>query len=155
MTLNGRRSVSVGLLWRVLKIFSKTLLLSGFQIIQAWPDTRPKDASFTRGGTAWCQWHGRTLQRSLLIFKTRTILPKVVKWIQETMRVREHIPHTWASSCDNLFQSNFSAWSNWLRGYFRKDTWLANLNDIITLLLILAADQICKNLSPGFSKRIS
>ena len=26
--------------------------------------------------------------------------------------LREHIPHTWASSDDNLFQSNFSAWSN-------------------------------------------
>ena len=26
--------------------------------------------------------------------------------------LREHIPHTWASSNDNLFQSNFSAWSN-------------------------------------------
>ena len=25
--------------------------------------------------------------------------------------LREHIPHTWASSNDNLFQSNFSAWS--------------------------------------------
>ena len=24
----------------------------------------------------------------------------------------EHIPHTWASSHDNLFQSNFSAWSS-------------------------------------------
>ena len=26
--------------------------------------------------------------------------------------LREHIPHTWASSHDNLFQSNFSAWSS-------------------------------------------
>ena len=26
--------------------------------------------------------------------------------------LREHIPHTWASSNDNLFQSNFSAWSS-------------------------------------------
>ena len=26
--------------------------------------------------------------------------------------VREHIPHTWASSNDSLFQSNFSVWSN-------------------------------------------
>ena len=26
--------------------------------------------------------------------------------------LREHIPHTWASSNDNLFQSNFSAWSD-------------------------------------------
>ena len=26
--------------------------------------------------------------------------------------VREHIPRTWASSNDNFFQSNFSAWSN-------------------------------------------
>ena len=26
--------------------------------------------------------------------------------------VREHIPHTWASSNDYLFQSNFSSWSN-------------------------------------------
>ena len=31
---------------------------------------------------------------------------------QETMILREHIPHTWASSNDNLFQSNFSVWSN-------------------------------------------
>ena len=31
---------------------------------------------------------------------------------QETMRVREPIPHTWAPSNDNLFQSNLSAWSN-------------------------------------------
>ena len=26
--------------------------------------------------------------------------------------VREHITHTWASSDDNLFQSNFRAWSS-------------------------------------------
>ena len=26
--------------------------------------------------------------------------------------LREYIPHTWASSHDNLFQSNFSAWSS-------------------------------------------
>ena len=25
--------------------------------------------------------------------------------------VREHIPHTWVSSNDSFFQSNFSAWS--------------------------------------------
>ena len=26
--------------------------------------------------------------------------------------LREHIPHTWASSHDNLFQSNLSTWSS-------------------------------------------
>ena len=26
--------------------------------------------------------------------------------------LREPIPHTWASSHDNLFQSNFSAWAS-------------------------------------------
>ena len=31
----GRRSVPMGLLWHVPKIFCKTLFLSGFQIIQA------------------------------------------------------------------------------------------------------------------------
>ena len=41
--------------------------------------------------------------------------------------VREHIPHTWASSNDNLFQSNFSAWSK----------------------LNLTVNQICKTF-PGF-----
>ena len=57
--------------------------------------------------------------------------------------LREHIPHTWASSNDNVFQYNFSACSN-CEASFRKDTWLANLNDAITVT------QMSKQLAPGW-----
>ena len=39
MTINGRKSVPMSLLWHILKIFSTTLFLCGFQIIQAWQRT--------------------------------------------------------------------------------------------------------------------
>ena len=39
MTINGRKSVPMSLLWYILKIFSTTLFLCGFQIIQAWQRT--------------------------------------------------------------------------------------------------------------------
>ena len=39
-------------------------------------------------------------------------LMSLTKGMSRDHEIREHIPHTWASSNDNRFQSNFSAWSN-------------------------------------------
>ena len=51
-----------------------------------------------------------TLKSSTLFINVRAI-PKLNPKPRDH-DLREPIPHTWVSSNDNLFQSNFSAWSS-------------------------------------------
>jgi len=55
-----------------------------------------------------------TFSKKCLLLGTDNVRRKISEHISvpRDHDLREHIPHTRASSNDNLFQSNFSAWSN-------------------------------------------